>query len=147
MEIKHEQIRNALRVWAAEVGQRRIAALITEKFHKQKMTVPRLGVIERMDGTIDFSAWHNNKQQIFRWIDSDSRTSKKNIQALLPAIEKAMPIFLLARMRSHSSETLREILERKARIDREVEALFGAMIEMSEHIANSGPAGGGVNLH
>ena len=72
MEIKHEQVRNTLRAWAAEIGQRRVAELVTAAYHRRNMTTPRLGIIERADGTIDFDAWHNNKQQLFRWLDGDS---------------------------------------------------------------------------
>lgn len=45
MEIKHEQVRNTLRAWAAEIGQRRVAELVTAAYHRRNMTTPRLGVI------------------------------------------------------------------------------------------------------
>lgn len=52
-----------------------------------------------------------------------------------------MPVFLQARMRSHSSATCRDLVQRKERIDREVEALFGAMIALSDRADGGGPAG------
>lgn len=44
-------------------------------------------------------------------------------------------------MRSHSSATCRDLVQRKERIDREVEALFGAMIALSDRADGGGPAG------
>ena len=96
MEIKHEQVRNTLRAWAAEIGQRRVAELVTAAYHRRNMTTPRLGIIERADGTIDFDAWHNNKQQLFRWLDGDSAGVQGYIADLLPAILDAMPAPLRA---------------------------------------------------
>jgi hypothetical protein len=96
MEIKHEQVRNTLRAWAAEIGQRRVAELVTAAYHQRKMVTPRFGIIERADGTIDFDAWHNNKQQLFRWLDGDSAKAQRNITELLPAILAAMPATLRA---------------------------------------------------
>ena len=52
-----------------------------------------------------------------------------------------MPPLLLARMRSYYSATFRELISRKERIDSDVEALFGAMIALSDRITNGGPAG------
>ena len=48
---------------------------------------------------------------------------------------------LLARVRSYYSETFRELLHRKQRVDDEMEALFGAMIAISDRIADGGPSG------
>lgn len=80
MEIKHEQIRDALRGWATEATQRTVAAEITRAYFKLKMQAPQLAQIERADGSVDDAAWHNNKQQIFRWLDSDSAGARQKIQ-------------------------------------------------------------------
>ncbi|PVZ84839.1 hypothetical protein C9426_22050 [Serratia sp. S1B] len=109
MEIKHEQMRNALRAWAAEVGQRRIAELVTAEYQRRAMTTPRLHLIERADGTIDFDAWHNNKQQIFRWLDSDTSRAKQNIKNLLPAIKAALPPALWASLVAANSIEYRAV--------------------------------------
>lgn len=98
MEIKHEQLRNTLRALAAEDGQRDVAKLITAKYHLLGMTVPKLGVIEHAGGTVDFAAWHNNKQQIFRWLDSDTAGARRKIEMLQPAILAALPAELRARL-------------------------------------------------
>lgn len=86
MEIKHEQIRDALRGWATEATQRTVAAEITRAYFKLKMQAPQLAQIERADGSVDDAAWHNNKQQIFRWLDSDSAGARQKIRELQPAI-------------------------------------------------------------
>ena len=52
-----------------------------------------------------------------------------------------MPPLLLARVRSYYSATFRELLHRKQRVDDEMEALFGAMIAISDRIADGGPSG------
>lgn len=80
MEIKHEQIRDALRGWATEATQRTVAAEITRAYFKLKMQAPQLAQIERADGSVDDAAWHNNKQQIFRWLDSDSAGARQKIR-------------------------------------------------------------------
>ncbi|MFV8874716.1 toxin YdaT family protein [Serratia fonticola] len=98
MEIKHEQLRNTLRALAAEDGQRDVAKLITAKYHLLGMTVPKLGVIEHAGGIVDFAAWHNNKQQIFRWLDSDTAGARRKIEMLQPAILAALPAELRARL-------------------------------------------------
>lgn len=98
MEIKHEQIRDALRGWATEATQRTVAAEITRAYFKLKMQAPQLAQIERADGSVDDAAWHNNKQQIFRWLDSDSAGARQKIRELQPAILAALPAVLRARL-------------------------------------------------
>lgn len=98
MEIKHEQIRDALRGWATEATQRTVAAEITRAYFKLEMQAPQLAQIERADGSVDDAAWHNNKQQIFRWLDSDSAGARQKIQELQPAILTALPAVLRARL-------------------------------------------------
>ena len=71
MEIKHEQIREA-----ARVGHRNNPAhcsrRITRAYFDLHLQAPLLAQIEHADGSVDDAAWHNNKQQIFRWLDGDS---------------------------------------------------------------------------
>lgn len=98
MEIKHELIRDTLRGWAAEVTQRTVALEITRSYFEKDMAKPRLSPIERAGGSVDDIAWHNNKQRIFRWIDSDTSAAKKKIRQLQPAILAALPVELRARL-------------------------------------------------
>ena len=62
------------------------------------MQAPQLAQIERADGSVDDAAWHNNKQQIFRWLDSDSAGARQKIRELQPAILAALPAVLRARL-------------------------------------------------
>ena len=103
MEIKHEQIRAVLRGWATEATQRTVAAEITRAYFEQQLRVPQLAQIERADGSVDDAAWHNNKQQIFRWLDADSTGARRKIQQLQPAILAALPAELRARLVAGSS--------------------------------------------
>lgn len=136
MKIRHEHIREALLAWAAGEGAEKIpAARITGAWFSLGLT----GLSLYRDDHPD--ALSRNTQKIFRWVKSDSLASQQKVQMLLPAIEKAMPVFLLARMRSHSSATCRDLVMRKERIDREMEAMIGAIIALSDRVDGSGPAG------
>ncbi|MEW7001436.1 toxin YdaT domain-containing protein [Serratia ureilytica] len=108
MEIKHEQIRDALRGWATEATQRTVAAEITRAYFKLEMQAPQLAQIERADGSVDDAAWHNNKQQIFRWLDSDSAGARQKIRELQPAILAALPAVLRARLVAGNSIEYRQ---------------------------------------
>lgn len=136
MKIRHERIREALNAWALYPGGRKtpVSAIVAAYF-ALGMTTPDLYDENHPD------ALGRNVQKIYRWIDSDSPASVEKIAQLLPAIEQAMPPLLLARMRSYYSATFRELLQRKQRVDDEMEALFGAMIAMSGRIAGGGPSG------
>lgn len=142
MEIKHKHIRDAVLAWADCPGGRKIPVTeIVDAYRSLGISDPKLFDDSHPD------ALSRNIQKIFRWIETDTRASVENIRLLLPAIEKAMPTYLLAVMRSHSSVLLREAVERRKRIDCEVEALFGAMIALSGRIEGSGPSGSGMRAN
>ena len=135
MKIKHERIREALNAWALYPGGRKTpVAAIVDAYFALGMTTPEL-YDESHPNSLSL-----NVQKIYRWVESDSPASIEKIAQLLPAIERAMPP-LLARVRSYYSETFRELLHRKQRVDDEMEALFGAMIAISDRIADGGPSG------
>lgn len=135
MKIKHVHIREALLAWARAADGRKVPAnAIADAYFALGMS----GLLYSSDHP---NAQGNNVQKIYRWAESDSLASQRKMQALLPAIEKAMPPFMLARMRSHSSETCRDLILRKERIDREMEAMIGAIIALSDRVDGSGPAG------
>lgn len=136
MKIRHEHIREALIAWAdGAKGEKVPAGEIVDTWFALNLSGLDL------HGSDHPEALSRNTQKIYRWVKSDSRDSKQKMQRLLPAIEKAMPVFLLAQMRSHSSDYYREMLQRKQRVDNEMEALFGAMIALSGRIAGGGPSG------
>lgn len=143
MKIRHERIREAMALLVdlpvkpsnKRRGRKKVAADITDACFLLGITAP---------GLYDDShpeALSRNTQKIFRWIESDSPSAIESISLLLPAIELAMPPLLLARLRSHYSETFREMLYRKERIDSDFEALFGAMIALSSRVAGGGSSG------
>lgn len=135
MKIRHEHIRDALFAWARAADGRKVPAnAIADAYFA-------LGFSGLLYSSDHPNAQTNNVQKIFRWVESDSLASQQKVQLLLPAIEKAMPVFLLARMRSHSSATCRDLVMRKERIDREMEAMIGAIIALSDRVDGSGPAG------
>ncbi|CDL84882.1 tRNA--methyltransferase [Xenorhabdus szentirmaii] len=58
----------------------------------------RLHRIEDGLGNADWKAINNNRQQIFRWLRSDSNAAQRKITELLPAIEAALPTERRARV-------------------------------------------------
>ncbi|WP_208951692.1 toxin YdaT family protein [Rahnella sp. ChDrAdgB13] len=142
MKIKHEHIREAVKAWADCPGGEKIpASEIVVAYRALGMTNPSLYDDAHPD------ALSRNTQKIFRWIEGDTRSAIANIQALMPAIEKAMPNELRAIMRAHSSELIRDVVKRKERADREWEAMLGAIIALADQVSGSGPAGSGMRVH
>uniref|UniRef100_UPI001BFFDEAC toxin YdaT family protein n=1 Tax=Escherichia coli TaxID=562 RepID=UPI001BFFDEAC len=88
-----------------------------------------------------------NTQKIFRWLDKDTPDAVEKMQALLPAIEKAMPPLLVARMRSHSSEYYREIVERRDRLVKDVDDFVAAAIAWGTLPNSGGQHGNAVVVH
>lgn len=114
MEIKHKHIRDALRSWAGEVSQSQVAIKITKAYFDLGLHSPALQLVEHDDGTVDYSALHNNKQQIFRWLDSDRPRAVHNIEQLLPAILAALPAELRASLIAGNSVEYLATLAMKA---------------------------------
>ena len=106
MKIKHEHIRMAMNAWAHLNGEKVPAAEITRAYFELGLTFPELYDDSHPE------ALARNTQKIFRWVEKDTPDAVEKIQALFPAIEKAMPPLLVARMRSHSSAYFRELHSR-----------------------------------
>lgn len=85
MKIKHEHIRMAMNAWAHPDGEKVPAAKITKAYFELGMTFPELYDDSHPE------ALARNTQKIFRWLDKDTPDAVEKMQALLPAIEKAMP--------------------------------------------------------
>ncbi|WP_096942586.1 toxin YdaT family protein, partial [Escherichia coli] len=88
-----------------------------------------------------------NTKKIIRWLDKDTTAAVEKMQALLPAIEKAMPPLLVARMRSHSSEYYREIVERRDRLVKDVDDFVAAAIAWGTLTNSGGQPGNAVVVH
>ncbi|WP_175419231.1 toxin YdaT family protein [Escherichia marmotae] len=134
MKIKHEHIRMAMNAWARPDGEKVPAAGITQAYFELGMTFPELYDDSHPD------ALARNTQKIFRWIEKDTPDAVEKIQALLPAIEKAMPPLLVARMRSHSSAYFRELV-------RDADDFVAVAIAGFNQMNRGGPAGNAVAVH
>ncbi|EOP0071478.1 toxin YdaT family protein [Escherichia coli] len=141
MKIKHEHIRMAMNAWAYPDGEKVPAAEIARTYFELGMTFPEL-----YDDSHP-GALARNTQKIFRWVEKDTSDAVEKIQALLPAIEKAMPPLLVARMRSHSSEYYREIVERRDRLVKDVDDFVAVAIAWGSLTNSGGQPGNAVVVH
>ncbi len=141
MKIKHEHIRMAMNAWAHPDGEKVPAAKITKAYFELGMTFPVL------HNDSKHNALYLNTQKIFRWLKKDTPDAVEKIQALLPAIEKAMPPPLAARMRSHSSAYFRELVETHERLVRDADELVAVVIAGFNQMNRGGPAGNAVVVH
>ncbi|EFD0040222.1 TPA: toxin YdaT family protein [Escherichia coli] len=141
MKIKHEHIRMAMNAWAHPDGEKVPAAKITKAYFELGMAFPELHDDSK------HNALYLNTQKIFRWVEKDTPDAVEKIQALLPAIEKAMPPPLVARMRSHSSEYHREIVERRDRLVKDIDEFVASAIVLFDQMNRGGPAGNAVVVH
>ncbi|EFI4243332.1 Rha family transcriptional regulator [Escherichia coli] len=141
MKIKHEHIRMAMNAWAYPDGEKVPAAEIARTYFELGMTFPELYDDSHPE------ALARNTQKIFRWVEKDTPDAVEKIQALLPAIEKAMPPLLVARMRSHSSEYYREIVERRDRLVKDVDDFVAVAIAWGTLTNSGGQSGNAVVVH
>ncbi|WP_096977805.1 toxin YdaT family protein [Escherichia coli] len=141
MKIKHEHIRMAMNAWAHPDGEKVPAAKITKAYFELGMTFPELYDDSHPE------AMARNTQKIFRWVEKDTPDAVKKIQALLPAIEKAMPPPLVARMRSHSSAYFRELVETKERLVKDIDDFVAPAIVLFDQMNRGGPAGNTLAVH
>ncbi|ELE9109391.1 toxin YdaT family protein [Escherichia coli] len=141
MKIKHEHIRMAMNAWAYPDGEKVPAAKITKAYFELGMTFPELYDDSHPE------AMARNTQKIFRWVEKDTPDAVKKIQALLPAIEKAMPPPLVARMRSHSSAYFRELVETKERLVKDIDDFVASAIVLFDQMNRGGPAGNTLAVH
>ena len=141
MKIKYEHIRMAMNAWAYPDGEKVPAAEIARTYFELGMTFPELYDDSHPE------ALARNTQKIFRWVEKDTPDAVEKIQALLPAIEKAMPPLLVARMRSHSSEYYREIVERRDRLVKDVDDFVAVAIAWGTLTNSGGQPGNAVVVH
>lgn len=97
MKIQHDAMCIELRSWAAETKQEIVAAEVAQAYFD-------LG-----GGDIPFTpnvneqATYNNKQRLFRWIDSDTEKAREKVSELVPAILRALPAERRARLENPNS--------------------------------------------
>lgn len=87
-EDKHEQIRDAVRAWAASLdNQDVVAGIIVEEWERQGGA--------GLDFPEDLS---RKRQKLFRWLDGDTRYARDNIRRLTPAILAVLPLEFRGRL-------------------------------------------------
>ncbi|MEN3260110.1 toxin YdaT family protein [Sodalis endosymbiont of Spalangia cameroni] len=84
MKINHEALCIELRRWAIATKRETVAAEISRFYFELGGGDLPLYPLEAPGAT------HNNMQNIFRWLDSDSRKAREKIEILRPAILKAL---------------------------------------------------------
>ncbi|MCL2899762.1 toxin YdaT family protein [Brenneria tiliae] len=101
-----EELKAEVEAWAVEVGQDTVAIEITRQFFIVGGD-PNIRLRETAQGGVaDWKAIYNNRQQIFRWLRSDSKASSRKVKALAPAIREALPAERRARLGGGSVQHL-----------------------------------------
>jgi hypothetical protein len=90
--------------WAMERGQEHVAIEVSRMYFLLYCggSQSRLHRIEDTLGNADWKAINNNRQQIFRWLRSESTAAQRKITELLPAIEAALPAERRAKLTSEA---------------------------------------------
>lgn len=126
MEINYPHLRAVMHSWAADATQRTVAANVTAESFELFGEKSLLACIVNKDGTADEAAWHNNRQQIFRWLDSDSSRSKKCIAQLYPAILAAMPPMIRAKLVAAKSISYLAVQAQKEHLEAVIAITLGS---------------------
>ncbi|WP_368750313.1 hypothetical protein [Klebsiella aerogenes] len=143
MAVTFEQATQMVRTWLISEKQEIAARKIAEKLHEIDI---KTSLLVHPDTA---GAANINRQRLFRvddgWINGRTAAQRTKFMLLLPAIELAIiesgHIKLVMKMRSYSSETIRELTQRRERIESDLDSLFGVILSMSERPYGGGPAG------
>ncbi|ATZ95326.1 toxin YdaT family protein [Dickeya fangzhongdai] len=92
------ELKREVEGWAAEMGQESVAIEISRAL-TETGGHPDIKLHDIECGDV-WRAINNNRQQIFRWLRSDTRAADRKIQALAPAIKRALPAERRARLES-----------------------------------------------
>lgn len=86
-EITHEQLRTAVRAWAAAIdNQDVVGGIIVEEY-------------KSLGGELDFpTEICRQRQKLFRWLDGDTDYARANIRELTPAILNVLPLEFRTRL-------------------------------------------------
>jgi hypothetical protein len=140
MQIKHELIRDVVRVWAVEINRENVGRAVSSAYFRMG------GGALRLLPAGAPNADHVNQQNLFRWLDSDSAQSKAKVLQLLPAILSALPRQLSARLVLANSLEYRAIQQARAALDEAADAYVAAtVVDLVNHITGSTSAS--VVLH
>ena len=118
LEITHEQLRTAVRAWAAAIdNQDVVGGLIVEEY-------------KSLGGELDFpTEICRQRQKLFRWLDGDTDYARENIRELTPAILNVLPLEFRTRLIPQE-----DILSRVATAMKEcAEAKQAVLMKAPEH--------------
>lgn len=103
MEIKNIHLQEALRAMAAVHGKEYVGMRIAEE-------AIAIGCSSLLQAPDEPGALHNNQQRIFRWLECETPAQRKKIKELLPAILKALPGDIRARLSIYDTIERRALL-------------------------------------
>ncbi|AHY06720.1 toxin YdaT family protein [Serratia plymuthica] len=95
-----ETLKNEISAWAAERGQEHVAIEITRMWFLLGGGTGRVRLhpIEDETGQADWKAIYNNRQQIFRYLRSDSKAARAKLLELKDFMIAALPAERRARL-------------------------------------------------
>lgn len=95
-----EELKQEIFSWAAESGQELVAIEISRMWFRLGGNTGTLKLyqIEDAEGNADWRAINNNRQQIFRWLRSETKAARTKTQTLAKAMEAALPAERYARL-------------------------------------------------
>ncbi|MBJ9886517.1 toxin YdaT domain-containing protein [Citrobacter sedlakii] len=116
---KHEQIRDAVRAWAASLdNQDVVAGIIVEEWEQQGGA--------GLEFPEDLS---RKRQKLFRWLDGDTGYARERIRQLTPAILAVLPLEFRGRLAPQD-----DFIARYAAMEKEVsEAKRALMLRAPQH--------------
>lgn len=116
---KHDQIRDAVRAWAAQLdNQDVVAGIIVEEWTRQG------------GAGLDFpEELSRRRQKLFRWLDGDTEYARERIRQLTPAILAVLPLEFRGRLAPQD-----DFIARYAAMEKEVsEAKRALMLRAPQH--------------
>jgi len=138
MEINYEAIRTYVRRWASATKRETVAAEITQLYFDLGGGDLPLYPVEAPGAT------HNNMQNIFRWLDGDSRKARVKIEKLKPAILKALELrrygtiqYQVAQAQKECAEAISAALLELPDVDKEISDAIAAL-----HVLRNRPHSG-----
>nr|DAL51256.1 MAG TPA_asm: putative bacterial toxin [Caudoviricetes sp.] len=129
--INHDDIRSAVRAWAADCRSREfVAALIAEEWRRacgEGLEIP--------------TDPHRQMQKIFRWLDGETEYAAENVRLLTPAILAVLPLEFRGRLVPEEDKMARIAAAMKECAEAKQAVLLGApehqkLKEVSEGIAS-----------
>lgn len=95
-----DELKREIFSWAAECGQEYVAIEISRMWFRMggNTGVVKLHPMENADGSADWRAINNNRQQLFRWLRAETKAANAKVAALAKAMEASLPAERYARL-------------------------------------------------